>query len=704
MTKGVVGRGVVSGGVVPVIPFKPAQNRRLAITSATTDGSVDSFATQMIASGTAKTLPTLSQNNAALVWTVETVPSEGAFVYFIPTYATTSEDFTFTAEYSLDTSNGADGSWSAATVNIPLPDSASKSRRAFWVDLPTGTKGVKLNPTRTAGTAINWQFGAFKKALPGTRLDAHLVIGASLEDDGCKPGSMRAATQVAFPDRDPLFFTYARSGYNSVQTKDLALAALPIFDSVIGTVLFETGGNTITSNRPYFDDSDFDKYDRFENTIRTAIAAILSAGKNCLTCGITYRNYKTTNPVNGAANQENGSLPYNLNHVYPVIQQLLPDQFDATLSVPRGDAYSWTIAWREYQDGDGIHGSTYPEYYAGIRSEIWVRQLMTYLYTGVWPTSVSETLVAATEVNRQSVRVSLALDAINALPASPSRTSMIARLNALTATGVWTANPTISGTLEEGQTLTATPGAWTGANQSFTWQWFRNGAAIPGATGTTYLLQPADGGQKVSVGQIPADFPNAIATSAQTGTILATSFYDDFEREDGNLTPSANWSRTGGNDTAFLIVGGNLAANDAVNGAIAKCPSVGQANHGVEATIASQPTSTDGPFISCRLNNQTNYVGLRYVRVSSVNRLELYKRIASTFTSIGTFPVNIANGGKMAMEVFGQDVRVYADGVLQGTRTLVSTDLPTEVRQGVVNRQAVKNPWISDFRAYRISA
>ena len=56
-----------------------------------------------------------------------------------------------------------------------------------------------------------------------------------------------------------------------------------------------------------------------------------------------------------------------------------------------------------------------------------------------------------------------------------------------------------------GQTLTADPGAWTGAPTSYQYAWQRcnssgNGCGtISGATGTTYLLVAADNGHTIRV-------------------------------------------------------------------------------------------------------------------------------------------------------------------------------------------------------------
>ena len=70
-----------------------------------------------------------------------------------------------------------------------------------------------------------------------------------------------------------------------------------------------------------------------------------------------------------------------------------------------------------------------------------------------------------------------------------------------------TVPPTISDTTPEvGQTLTASPGTWTGDQPIvFTFQWLRCNAAgescveIPGATNQNYTVQPADGGNTLRV-------------------------------------------------------------------------------------------------------------------------------------------------------------------------------------------------------------
>lgn len=92
-----------------------------------------------------------------------------------------------------------------------------------------------------------------------------------------------------------------------------------------------------------------------------------------------------------------------------------------------------------------------------------------------------------------------------------------------------TSLPTITGTAQEGQTLTADPGTWTGSPTSYAYQWRRCNATgascadIAGATAATYLLAAADVGKtiRVVVTASNASGAGAPATSAQTAVVTA---------------------------------------------------------------------------------------------------------------------------------------------------------------------------------------
>lgn len=61
-----------------------------------------------------------------------------------------------------------------------------------------------------------------------------------------------------------------------------------------------------------------------------------------------------------------------------------------------------------------------------------------------------------------------------------------------------TVAPAISGTLAHGSTLTSTTGTWTGSSITYSYQWYGAGAAISGATSSTYVTQASDVGNMIT--------------------------------------------------------------------------------------------------------------------------------------------------------------------------------------------------------------
>lgn len=98
-----------------------------------------------------------------------------------------------------------------------------------------------------------------------------------------------------------------------------------------------------------------------------------------------------------------------------------------------------------------------------------------------------------------------------------------------TAAPVNTAPPTISGNAQQGQTLTAAPGSWSGARPlTFIVNWHRCDAAgsacvhIAGGRGPTYLVSSADVGHTLRVGVAASNrFGTGVARSAPTSVVVA---------------------------------------------------------------------------------------------------------------------------------------------------------------------------------------
>ena len=101
----------------------------------------------------------------------------------------------------------------------------------------------------------------------------------------------------------------------------------------------------------------------------------------------------------------------------------------------------------------------------------------------------------------------------------------VAKTSSATAAvqGVFTApSPTISGTKAVGYTLTAGVGAWSPAATSYTYQWYRSGAAISGATASTYKLTSTDAGKTITVRVtgVRSGYVTKAVTSAATSAVL----------------------------------------------------------------------------------------------------------------------------------------------------------------------------------------
>lgn len=81
--------------------------------------------------------------------------------------------------------------------------------------------------------------------------------------------------------------------------------------------------------------------------------------------------------------------------------------------------------------------------------------------------------------------------------------------------------PTISGTAEVGQTLTLSPGTWTGS-PTYSYQWFANGESLAGATGTSLVLTGDHEGKTISV-MVTATNAAGSASAISAATAVVTS-------------------------------------------------------------------------------------------------------------------------------------------------------------------------------------
>ncbi|MCJ1702634.1 hypothetical protein [Rathayibacter sp. VKM Ac-2926] len=99
--------------------------------------------------------------------------------------------------------------------------------------------------------------------------------------------------------------------------------------------------------------------------------------------------------------------------------------------------------------------------------------------------------------------------------ATASRTSAAVTV---TAGSLTNSVPTVTGSAAIGGTLTANPGNWGPAPVELAYQWKRNGTAIAGATGSSYVVASADSGTALTVSVTGTKYGYTTATRTSSAT------------------------------------------------------------------------------------------------------------------------------------------------------------------------------------------
>jgi Polysaccharide lyase len=155
--------------------------------------------------------------------------------------------------------------------------------------------------------------------------------------------------------------------------------------------------------------------------------------------------------------------------------------------------------------------------------------------------ATARVIVTATNRNGSAAATSAATAVISPATTEPLSGSSGSTASAATSPSN-TSPPTISGTAQQGQTLNASTGSWSGTTPiSYAYQWQRCDSAgascapVAGATGTTYLLVSADVASTMRVSVAASNSAgSATASSAPTAVVGAPS-------PTGNVLYRADW-------------------------------------------------------------------------------------------------------------------------------------------------------------------
>jgi len=148
--------------------------------------------------------------------------------------------------------------------------------------------------------------------------------------------------------------------------------------------------------------------------------------------------------------------------------------------------------------------------------------------------------------------------------------------------------PTIAGTAAPGQTLTATPGTFSGTPTGVTGQWRADGADIAGATSPTFTVTTAQAGKRITFASTAAQGSAApvVSVSAPTAIVAADSAT--------SISPTAGTYGRGGGATIRVTNAAGLPVTGTVTVSGAGAPQTVNVSGG-SATIAlgaSLPTGS----------------------------------------------------------------------------------------------------------------
>jgi hypothetical protein len=155
----------------------------------------------------------------------------------------------------------------------------------------------------------------------------------------------------------------------------------------------------------------------------------------------------------------------------------------------------------------------------------------------------------------------------------------------------------ISGTVQEGQTLTAVAGTLNDSDAAVTgYQWILDGVAIAGATGSTYTVAEADEGHQIAVVETASDAdggPSATSTSAAVSTPAFTTAasISGTPQEGQTLTAVAGTL----NDSDAAVTGYQWTLDGvAISGATGATYTVTEADQGHAIAVVETATESDG--------------------------------------------------------------------------------------------------------------
>jgi hypothetical protein len=251
-----------------------------------------------------------------------------------------------------------------------------------------------------------------------------------------------------------------------------------------------------------------------------------------------------------------------------------------------------------------------------------------------------------------------------------------------------TVPPTVTGVAQQGQTLTASPGTWTGNPvPTYTYQWQRCNTAgancvnIASATAQTYQPVTADVGATVRVNVTATNSAGTSTTpSAATATVTGIgsgpqdAVLDSFNRANGAIGP--NWGQIFGGFVDFAISGSEAVDPSASNFAWDYWAAL-QFGPDSEAYATITTLSTDATRICARMTNPTTSQRSGYCVQAAGNTWSIRRIDNGTATQLGAAATQtVSAGSRFGITVVGTTITAwYSSTATAGwTQVLTVTD------------------------------
>ncbi|NQX28343.1 S8 family peptidase [Microbacteriaceae bacterium VKM Ac-2854] len=263
-------------------------------------------------------------------------------------------------------------------------------------------------------------------------------------------------------------------------------------------------------------------------------------------------------------------------------------------------------------------------------------------------------------------------------PATKTSATTAAITSATTIVGT---TPTITGTPTVGQKLTAVPGAWSPAPVTLAYQWKRGGAAIAGATASSYTLTAADANSAitVSVTGTKSGFAAVTKTSAAVTVQPAPLVLTPTPTISGTAAVGNTLTANAGTWDAGVTIGYQWKRSGvAIGGATAKTYVLVAADAGTTITVSVTGTKT-GSATTTKTSAPTGVIAGGAVLSGSVPTISGSVVVGRTLTADpgtwGPAPVALSYQWKRAGVVIA--------GATGASYTLVGEDLGNRVSVSV---------------------